>query len=88
MSIFEAIMIFAFGCAWPTSIYKSIKSKSTKGKSLSFLFIIWIGYISGVLHKIIYSYDFVIFFYILNLLMVSVDIVLYFRNSRLEKVQA
>ncbi len=85
MSIFEALMIFAFGCAWPTSIYKSLKSKSTKGKSLPFLIIIWTGYVSGVLHKLVYSMDIVIIFYILNLIMVSVDAALYFRNRKLEK---
>ncbi len=84
MSIFEALMIFAFGCAWPASIYKSLKSRSTKGKSLPFLIIIWLGYISGVLHKIIFSMDIVIIFYILNLLMVSIDVGLYFRNKRWE----
>ncbi|OQY33193.1 MAG: hypothetical protein B6241_08815 [Spirochaetaceae bacterium 4572_59] len=85
MSIFEALMLLAFGFAWPTSIYKSLKSKSTKGKSLSFLFIIWLGYISGMLHKIFYSFDFVIFLYLINLLMVSVDIFLYFRNKKIEE---
>ena len=84
MSIFEALMVVAFGCAWPTSIYKSLRSKSTKGKSLPFLIIIWLGYISGVLHKVIYSMDTVIVFYILNLLMVSVDVALYFRNRKIE----
>jgi len=85
VSIFEALMLLAFGFAWPTSIYKSLKSKSTKGKSLSFLFIIWLGYISGMLHKIFYSFDFVIFLYLINLLMVSVDIFLYFRNKKIEE---
>ena len=84
VSIFEALMLLAFGCAWPASIYKSVKSRSTKGKSLPFLVIIWTGYVSGVLHKILFSYDYVIFLYILNLLMVSVDMSLYFRNRKLE----
>ncbi len=84
MSLFEALMLMAFGFAWPTSIYKSIRSRSTKGKSLSFLIIIWLGYVSGMLHKILYSFDFVIYLYILNFLMVSIDIALYCRNRKLE----
>jgi uncharacterized membrane protein YbjE (DUF340 family) len=87
MSIFEALMILSFGAAWPTSIYKSIKSRSTKGKSLYFLIIIFIGYIAGLLHKIFFNYDAVIFLYILNAVMVFIDIILYFRNARYEKQQ-
>ena len=59
-------MITAFGAAWPVAIVKSWKSKTTKGKSLSFLLIVELGYISGIMHKIIYSMDIVIIFYIIN----------------------
>lgn len=83
MSIFEIIMLACFGMAWPFSIYKSYKSKETKGKSVVFLFIIIIGYIAGIIHKLLYSRDGVVFLYMLNLLMVSADITLYYRNKRL-----
>lgn len=85
MSIFEALMLICFGAAWPASISKSYYSRSNKGKSFFFIAIVWIGYVSGILHKVLFAYDKVIFLYILNLCMVSVDITLYFRNSRLEK---
>ncbi len=84
MSIFEAIMLICFGAAWPVSMYKSYRSKSNNGKSVIFLFIILVGYISGISHKLIYNYDMVIFLYILNGVMVFGDILLYFRNRRLE----
>lgn len=87
MSIFEIGMLVCFGAAWPISIIKSIKSKSTSGKSLFFLFIVQFGYIMGTLHKIFYSYDLVIFLYILNFVMVTVDIFLYFKNKRNEKIE-
>ncbi|ADL12532.1 hypothetical protein [Acetohalobium arabaticum] len=83
MSIFEAIMLLCFGAAWPASIYRSYVSRDNSGKSLWFMVIVLIGYISGVTHKLIYSYDLVIYLYILNGLMVSADILLYYRNSRL-----
>ena len=85
MSIFEIIMLVCFGAAWPVSIYKSWTSKNTAGKSVLFLYAILIGYIAGVLHKIIFAYDGVIYLYILNGLMVSTDIVLYYRNQRLNR---
>lgn len=81
MSIFEAGMLICFGAAWPMNIAKSIKTKSTKGKSLSFLLTIMVGYISGITHKILYSQDIVMVLYIINLVMVSIDTGLYFYNK-------
>jgi hypothetical protein len=80
VSIFEIAMLVCFGAAWPVSIYKSLKTRAVAGKSLFFLVIVLVGYIAGVLHKIIYHYDLVVFLYGLNALMVGLDIVLYLRN--------
>lgn len=85
VSIFEIGMLLGFGAAWPINIYKSLTSKSTKGKSVGFLYVIWLGYVSGILHKLLYSPDFVVWFYALNLVMVTVDIALFHRNRALEK---
>ncbi|MBZ4665210.1 hypothetical protein [Mahella sp.] len=85
MSIFESIMLLCFGAAWPFSIYKSYKSRSTAGKSLVFSLLLLIGYISGILHKIFYSYDNVIILYIINSIMVAIDILLYIRNKRYQE---
>lgn len=82
MSIFEIIMLACFGAAWPFSIYKSYTSRSTRGKSSTFLVILIVGYVAGILHKIFYNYDMVIYLYILNLIMVSIDLALYFYNSK------
>lgn len=82
MSPFEIIMMVCFGAAWPFSIYKSATTRSVEGKSLIFLVIVFIGYMAGVLHKILYSYDRVIFLYILNAAMVGIDTALYIRNVR------
>ncbi|MDW5300112.1 MAG: PQ-loop domain-containing transporter [Sedimentibacter sp.] len=82
MSIFEILMLLCFGAAWPFSIYKSYKSKSVAGKSPYFLVILILGYIFGILNKIFYNLDFVVYLYGLNLIMVSVDLTLYFKNSK------
>lgn len=87
MSAFEIIMMLCFGAAWPFSIYRSWKSRHTGGKSVIFLFIVVIGYISGIIHKILYNMDFVIALYILNSILVSADIALYFRNRRIMNQQ-
>ena len=85
MSIFEIGMLVCFGFAWPLNIMKSIKSKTAKGKSLMFLIVVLLGYVCGIIHKILYSFDFVIILYILNLVMVLVDTVLYYMNKKLDK---
>ncbi|HPS54637.1 MAG TPA: hypothetical protein PLP05_03480 [Sedimentisphaerales bacterium] len=88
MSIFEAIMLICFGLAWPLSIYRSWKSKSTAGKSLSFLIVVLVGYASGITHKILFSMDNVIYLYIANAIMVFADVLLYLRNKKLQSDKA
>lgn len=80
MSIFEIIMLVCFGAAWPFSIYKSWKTREVAGKSLPFLFVVFVGYAAGILHKLVFHLDLVVFLYALNALMVAVDIALYLRN--------
>lgn len=85
MSVFEAVMLLCFGAAWPFSIRKSYKSRSNQGKSMLFMAIVEIGYASGIIHKVLYSYDFVLYLYILNFVLVMTDILLYWRNARLAR---
>lgn len=87
MSIYEALMLISFGAAWPFSIYKSYVSRSVQGKSAFFLIIVLVGYVAGILHKLFYQYDMVIYLYILNFVMVSIDFILYMQNSRLHRSQ-
>lgn len=84
MGVFEAIMLLCFGAAWPFSIYKSAKSRTTDGKSLIFLLIVIVGYISGIINKLLNNPDFVLWLYVLNTIMVSVDLILFIRNKGLE----
>lgn len=85
MSFFEALMLICFGAAWPVSIYRSYKSRVTSGKSIGFLVIIEVGYLSGIVYKVSSNLDHVVWLYVLNAVMVLVDIGLYRRNYRLER---
>lgn len=87
MSYFEIGMLICFGFAWPISIYKSLKSQSIEGKSVLFMYVIIVGYLFGIIHKIIYNPDFVIALYTLNLVMVSIDLSLYYINKKRIKNQ-
>ena len=91
--ILEIIMIVSFGASWPMNVMKSYKARTTKGKSLEFLCMIEFGYVAGIASKLMneaYMAQFaskwyVLFFYVLNFLMVGTDLCLYFRNKKLDK---
>jgi len=86
MQIFEIIMLVCFGMSWPISVYKSIRSKSTRGKSVVFIIAIILGYISGIIGKIVnHQLSYVVVLYLINLIVVSIDLALYFVNARREK---
>lgn len=76
MSIFEAGMLLCFGASWPFSVYKTWKSKTARGKSLIFLWLVLIGYGCGVAHKLIYNWDLVIILYLMNGALVATDLTL------------
>lgn len=87
-SVFETIMIISFGASWPLSIYRSYKSRSTKGKSLFFMCFIVFGYVCGLVAKFLSAtYNLAFWFYFPNIILVSTDICLYFRNKRIEKLE-
>ena len=89
----EVVMIVSFGASWPMNVMTSYRSRTTKGKSLVFLCLILFGYVAGICSKLVnenYMAEigqkwYVLFFYVLNFLMVSADLVLYFRNRALDK---
>lgn len=91
--ILEIVMIVSFGASWPMNVMKSYRSRTTKGKSIVFLCLILFGYVAGICSKLVnenYMAEieqkwYVLFFYVLNFLMVSADLVLYFRNRALDK---
>ena len=78
-SILEAAMVICFGASWPLSLYKSITSRTAKGKSLLFECLIAIGYAFGICGKLAGgNITYVFIFYVLNLVMVSLDICVFF----------
>ncbi len=89
----EILMIVSFGASWPLNVIKSYKARTTKGKSLAFLYLIFFGYIAGIASKLVneaYMAQiaqkwYVLFFYMLNFVMVGFDLSLYYRNRQLDK---
>jgi len=86
--IFEFTMLVCFGLSWPISVWKSIKTKSTCGKSVLFMGAIIFGYVCGIAGKVVgEQYNYVLIIYCFNLAVVSLDLLLYFRNKRCESVK-
>ena len=93
--LMEAVTILCFGLSWPISIRKSFISKTAKGKSLFFEVFLLIGYAFGIFRKIIQITELgcsgaifylSFFFYILNFIEISIDVMLYFRNCKFDKM--
>ena len=81
MHFFEAMMLVCFGIAWPLSIRKSLKTKIVRGKSPLFMIVIAFGYTFGIIYKYYALRDWVIYLYAVNLIMVLIDLSLYYYYS-------
>ena len=87
-SIFETIMLVCFGLSWPINVIKAYKARTATATSLSFILLIFTGYIAGISAKIISGQmNYVFIVYLLNLAIVLLNIVVYFRNVALDKMQ-
>ena len=85
--ILETLMLICFGCSWPLSVYKNIKAKTAKSMSLGFILMITAGYIAGIGSKIINQrYNYVLVVYIVNLFIVSINILVYFINRKYDSI--
>ena len=84
-------MLVLFGISWPFNLIKSIRTKSTKGKSLLFLILIDLGYVAGITSKFfsptfVWATDWWVFaIYVVNFAFVTADLIVYFINKRREK---
>lgn len=95
-SVMEMMMVVLFGLSWPLNIVKAWKAKSAKGTSVLFYAFIWLGYIFALAGKFALIkhnapapwYEtvhwYVMFFYFVNIAMVSLGILIYFRNKLID----
>ena len=96
-TIMETIMIICFGLSWPLNITRAWNARTAKGTSILFYSFIWVGYVCAIIGKIaliaanapqpwyVTVKWYVLFFYVLNTLMVTCGILIYFRNKALDK---
>lgn len=87
--ILETMMLLCFGFSWPMNVYRNYKARSAKGMSLAFTLLIIFGYLAGISAKLMtHNITYVLFVYAFNLIAVSLNVVIYFRNRHLDKVGA
>ena len=80
--ILEASMLICFGLSWPISLIKNIKAHSAKNMSLKFNMLIILGYLAGITAKFMNgAFNYVLIVYLLNLLIVCANVVIYFINK-------
>ena len=85
-SILETAMLVCFGFSWPLNVIKAYKARTTKGTSLPFILLIITGYVAGITAKVVnHQITYVLAAYILNLAIVSLNVIVYFRNLNLDK---
>ena len=86
--VLEAVMLICFGCSWPMNLIKNYRARSAKAMSLGFIVLIITGYIAGIVAKIftvnnggmVAWYVWVV--YIFNVVVVSMNLGVYFINKR------
>ncbi len=84
MGFFEGVMLICFGASWPFAIAKTYRTKNVKGKSRLFYSLVIIGYICGMINKILNSVDIVFWLYVVDLILVSTDFVLLLKYKNRE----
>lgn len=86
--ICETIMLICFGLSWPLNVIKAYKARTTKGTSLPFILLIITGYVAGIAAKLITGQiNYVLVVYLLNLAIVSLNVVVYIRNAALDRAR-
>lgn len=89
--LLEALMIISFGISWPINFIKAYKARTTVGSSFFFLMLIFFGYICGIASKLVSLLNgkpltYVFVFYVINIIVVGANMVIYFRNSHIDKM--
>ena len=86
-SILETVMLICFGLSWPINLMKAYHARTAKATSLPFILLIITGYIAGISAKLVSGQlNYVLIAYFFNLLIVLLNLFVYFRNKTLDKL--
>ena len=83
--IFEALMLVCFAASWPFNLLKAYRARTNVGTSLIFMLVIIAGYLCGLINKFVNDdISYVVFFYVFDLLLVFIGVLIYARNKTLD----
>lgn len=90
MSWFEIGMLLCFAASWPVAIYKTYTMKLGREKSRLFSSLLALGYLFGIVHKVLFNLDVVVLLYLTNMLLVLTDLFLglYYRYQQTRTAHA
>lgn len=84
--VLEFAMLFAFGSSWPFAIVRTYRAKRVDGKSPIFMFLVLFGYACGIgAHLVEGTKLWLCWVYLLDMSLVTTDLLLYFHYSRRRK---
>ncbi len=88
VGIFEAAMLICFAASWPFNLVKAYKARTNVGTSILFMSIVLLGYVCGIINKLVNDdINYVLAFYILDLLLVTIGVLIYLRNMRIDSAK-
>lgn len=86
--ILEIVMLVCFGISWPIAAVKTWRIRTAKNLSVLFYFLILMGYLAGIAAKFASNdVTFVLTAYIINAVMVFLNILIYYRNRAIDRQQ-
>ena len=84
--IFEAAMLVCFAISWPFNLTRAYRARTNVGTSLFFMSLVFLGYLCGIANKVVNDdISYVLAFYLLDLGLVFMGLIIYGRNSRIDK---
>jgi len=85
-ALLETVMLVCFGLSWPLNVWKNLKARTAKNMSLPFILLIILGYLAGIGAKLYTgSISYVLAVYVLNLMMVAANLVVYGINRKYDR---
>ena len=84
--IFEIGMLLCFAAAWPFNIVRAWRARTAVGTSPWFMLVIELGYILGMINKVINDdVNYVFAFYVLDFVLVLIGLTIYARNKAIDR---
>ncbi|MBE6523364.1 MAG: hypothetical protein E7Z65_00605 [Thermoplasmata archaeon] len=81
-------MLICFAASWPFNLVKAYRARTNVGTSILFMSIVLLGYVCGIINKLVSDdINYVLAFYILDLLLVTIGVLIYLRNMRIDSAK-